>query len=330
LKRVRRLQYGETIRLGRSVSISFIPAGHILGSGFVAADVREPGKRPTRIIFSGDIGRYDEPILNDPFPVEGGDYLVVESTYGNRLHGTRDPKGQLEEIVNSAADRGGKIIIPAFAVGRTQLLVYYLRELEDQGRIPVLPVAVDSPMAASVTRLYKKHSGEHDVDMRKLTGKRRDALSTRNFSLIHGRAESRKLTEQRGPGIIISASGMATGGRVLHHLARHLPDPKTTVVLVGFQAEGTRGRRLQEGETEVKIHGQMVPVNARVVGMSNLSAHADAGEILRWLSGFKRVPRATFVVHGEPEAAAALSGKIESELGWHATVPKYQDKVVLE
>ncbi|HEU4390507.1 MAG TPA: MBL fold metallo-hydrolase, partial [Blastocatellia bacterium] len=323
LKQVDGLRYNEDFKLSKFLSCGFISAGHILGSSFVAADVHEPGHDPISILFSGDIGRYNEPILNDPSPVEAADYLLVESTYGDRVHETSNPKDRLAEIINETAKRGGKTVIPAFAVGRTQLLVYYLRELEEEGRIPVLPVAVDSPMSASATRLYLKHKEDHDIDMKRFDEAHKNPLATRNFSLVQGRGGSKALNTLEGPAIIISASGMATGGRVLHHLERCLPDPANTVVFVGFQAAGTRGRLLQEGAPEIRIHGQTVRVNARIESMGSLSAHADSTEILRWLSGFKRPPKTTFVVHGEPSASESLRDKIVSGLGWNVVIPEY-------
>jgi metallo-beta-lactamase family protein len=281
------------------------------------------------VIFSGDLGRYGEPILNDPEPPVEADYLLIESTYGNRLHEGGNPKDRLAEIINSTAERGGKVIIPAFAVGRTQLLVYYLRELEEEGRIPVLPVAVDSPMGAAATRLYQSQKEDHDEEMRALATDRKNPLATKNFSLVQGRAGSRALNGLEGPAVIISASGMATGGRVLHHLAQHLPDPASTVVFAGYQAEGTRGRRLQDGEPEIKIFGRFVPVRAHIESISSLSAHADADEILRWLGGFTRPPRRTFIIHGEPQASQALQVRISRELGWDVVVPSYLDTVEL-
>lgn len=329
LKQVRSVGYNELVKLSKFLSVRFIPAGHILGSAFVEVEVIERDRAPIKILFSGDIGRYDEPILNDPSPVEEADYLLVESTYGNRVHGNTDPKDRLAEIVTSTAERGGKVIIPAFAVGRSQLLVYYLRELEEEGRIPVLPVAVDSPMSASATRLYARHKEDHDLDMKRLDEAHRNALATRSFSLVQGRGGSKALDQQEGPAIIISASGMATGGRVLHHLAQYLPDPNSSVVFAGFQAAGTRGRRLQDGAKEVKIHGHMVPVRAHIESIGGLSAHADASEIIRWLRGFKRPPRKTFVVHGEPDAAEALKERIVRELGWDVVIPTYKEAVEL-
>jgi len=323
-------KYDETVRLSKSMTARFVSAGHILGSSFVAVEVAEPGREPLKVLFSGDLGRYDEPILTDPSQVDETDYLLVESTYGNRLHDRADTREQLAAIINRAAERGGKIIIPAFAVGRTQLLIYYLRELEDEGRIPTLPVAVDSPMGVDVTRVYSRHHEDHDFDMERLEKLRRNPLATRNFSLVQGRSGSKALDANSGPGIIISASGMATGGRVLHHLAHYLPDPATAVILVGYQAAGTRGRRLQDGEHEIKIHGQWIPVNAQVESVSSLSAHADQGEIMRWLKGFKRPPRATFIVHGELDGAKVLLEKIVNELGWNAIIPTYTQVVELD
>jgi len=329
LKQVRAVEYNKEVRLSKFLAARFIPAGHILGSSFIEMLITERDSRPIRLLFSGDVGRYDEPILNDPAPVEEADYLLVESTYGNRLHDEGDPKQRLAEIINHTAERGGKVIIPAFAVGRTQLLVYYLRELEDERRIPILPVAVDSPMAAAATRLYVRHEEDHDFDMQELARNNRNALATHNFRLIAGRNGSKALGADTGPAIIVSASGMATGGRVLHHLARYLPDPANSVVLVGYQAAGTRGRRLQEGEKEIKIHGKMVPVLARIESIGGLSAHADSAEILRWLSGFKRPPLTTYMIHGEPDSAEALRDKIARELGWNVLIPTYKEIVEL-
>jgi metallo-beta-lactamase family protein len=257
------------------------------------------------------------------------DYLVVESTYGDRLHDPTDPKDRLAEIINATVARGGKIVIPAFAVGRTQTLLWYLRELEEEGRIPILPVTVDSPMAAQATRLYLTHTEDHDLKMRIVEQKNRDPLATRRFQLAREWEESRALDEQRGPAIIIAASGMATGGRVLRHLSLYLPDEASALILVGFQAAGTRGRRLLEGVKQIEIHGELVPVKATVEHLGNLSGHADRADILRWLSGFKRPPRMTFITHGEPEASEALLKKIVSASGWNAMIPRYGQRVEL-
>ncbi|HKS41774.1 MAG TPA: MBL fold metallo-hydrolase [Blastocatellia bacterium] len=329
LRHVRPVKYDQDVRLSKFINARFIPAGHILGSSFIHFDITEHERDPFTVLFSGDVGRYDEPILNDPSAIDETDYLLVESTYGDRLHEDSDPKTRLAEIINATAERGGKIIIPAFAVGRTQLLVYYLRELEDEGRIPVLPVSVDSPMGAEATRLYSRHKEDHDFDMQRIENLKRNPLATRNFHLVQGRGGSKALSAEKGPAIIVSASGMATGGRVLHHLARFLPDPASTVVFVGYQGAGTRGRRLQDGEKEIKIHGQFVEVRAHIESIGSLSAHADSAELLRWLGGFKRPPRTTFIIHGEPDSAAALRNKIVKELGWNVVIPTYKEVVEL-
>lgn len=329
LRLIQRVSYEQDVRLNKFIAARFVPAGHILGSSFIEVNITEAGRAPVKVVFSGDLGRYDEPILNDPAPETEADYLLVESTYGDRLHDHINPKDRLAEIINTTVARGGKIIIPAFAVGRTQLLVYYLRELEDEARIPVLPVAVDSPMGVEATRLYRKHREDHDLDMQRVENLQRNPLATRSFSLVQGRNGSKALKDQKGSAIIISASGMATGGRVLHHLAQWLPDPASTVVFVGYQPAGTRGRRLQDGEKLIKIHGQMVPVRAQIESVSSLSAHADSGEVMRWLGGFKRPPRKTFVVHGEAGSASALRDRIVKELGWDAVIPNYKGIVEL-
>lgn len=329
LKLVQKVSYEQDVRLNKFLAARFIPAGHILGSSFIEVQITEHDRDPLKVVFSGDLGRYDEPILNDPAPETEADYLLIESTYGDRLHDHTDPKDRLAEIINATAARGGKIIIPAFAVGRTQLLVYFLRELEDEGRIPVLPVAVDSPMGAETTRLYSKHTDEHDFDMKRIENLNKNPLATRNFSLVQGRNGSKALKDQQGSAIIISASGMATGGRVVHHLAQWLPDRASSVIFVGYQAVGTRGRRLQDGEKQMKIHGEMVPVNAHIESIGSLSAHADCGEIMRWLGGFKRPPRRTFVVHGEVGSATALRDRIVRELGWDVVIPTYKEVVEL-
>lgn len=329
LKLVQKVSYEQDVRLNKFLAARFVPAGHILGSSFIEIRITEQDRDPVKVVFSGDLGRYDEPILNDPAPETEADYLLIESTYGDRLHDHANPKDRLAEIINETVARGGKIIIPAFAVGRTQTLVYFLRELEDEGRIPVLPVAVDSPMGAEATRLYSKHREDHDFDMNRLNNLNKNPLATRNFSLVQGRNGSKALKDQQGSAIIISASGMATGGRVVHHLAQWLPDRASSVVFVGYQAVGTRGRRLQDGEKQVKIHGQLVPVHAHIESIGSLSAHADCGEVMRWLAGFKRPPRKTFVVHGEAGSAAALRDRIVRELGWDVVIPTYKEVVEL-
>jgi metallo-beta-lactamase family protein len=310
-------RYGEEFAVANGVRAVLRHAGHILGSATVELIL---GAQPRlHLVHSGDLGRPGRPILRDPEPVESADVLLVESTYGDRFHST-DSVDRLAAIVNDAVARKGALLVPSFAVGRAQELIWTLRLLENEGRIPVLPVYVDSPMAIEATEIYTRHPEDHDLDMRLLMDKTRHPLSTRKFALVHTADGSKALNREKGTMIVIAGSGMATGGRILHHLKLRLPDPHTTVLLPGFQAAGTRGRSLQQGARTVRIHGEDVPVNARIETLDAMSAHADRGEILGWLRGFRRAPKHTFVVHGEPEAAASLAAAIESELRWSTSV----------
>jgi metallo-beta-lactamase family protein len=326
LKLLRSVNFHKPVKLTPKLSFEFVTAGHILGSSFVNLDLECADGKRKRVTMTGDIGRYDEPIINDPTSVDEADYIVLESTYGDREHPDFDVKERLAEIINATASRGGHVLIPAFAVGRSQQLLYLIRELEDENRIPVLPVFVDSPMAVSATKLYLNHTEDHDLEMQALMDARRNPLATKRFNLARTVQESKNVTANQESSIVISASGMATGGRILHHLRNRLPDQRNTVIFVGFQAAGTRGRRLVDGESEIKIFGQMVPVRAQIERLDNLSAHADYREILRWLSGFKRAPEKVFLVHGEPGAAESLGRKIVEKFGWAVEIPDYLQK----
>ncbi len=320
------LPYYRSQKILDGVTVRFHHAGHILGSAFVEVTLEENG-RPVRIVFSGDVGRYDQPILLDPEPPTGADYFLLEGTYGDRVHGSADPKEELAEVVNRVTGRGGTLVIPAFAVGRSQQMLYYLAELQEEGRIPRIDTFLDSPMAVTVTRYVTRHQEELDADT--LAGLRGKRIFRRpEVHLLESREDSQKLNQRGEPCIIISASGMITGGRVLHHLERRLPDERNGVLLVGYQAAGTRGRRLQEGEEKIKIHGQMIPVRAEVVTLSALSAHADYTEMLPWLRRMVP-PSRTFIVHGEGESLAAWAGRLESELGWNTWVPDLGEEVEL-
>jgi metallo-beta-lactamase family protein len=304
-------------------------AGHILGSTSLELTINEGGKK-TVVVFSGDIGRYSQPILNDPLtPPSKADVLICESTYGDREHPDGDPAELLAAIVNRVAKRGGSIVIPAFAIGRTQTFMYYLRQLEDQQRIPRLPVYVDSPMALSATDLYLKYKEDHDQDYVREEGSRGkgDPLDVHEFHLTRSVEESKAINNVKTPCIIISASGMISGGRVLHHLAQRLPDPRNAVILAGFQAQGTRGRALQEGAKSLKLYGQDVPVGAEIVEMGQFSAHAGKSELLRWLTGLPAPPKQTYLTHGEPVAAQALQAAIQQKFQWKAAVARYLDSV---
>jgi metallo-beta-lactamase family protein len=265
----------------------------------------------------------------DPEPVTEADVLLVESTYGNRVHPPDDPVDRVIAAVRRAIDRKGWLLIPAFAVGRSQEVLYDLRRLEEEGRIPSLPVYLDSPMAIQATVVYAGHPEEHDAELRRATTGGARPFAPRRFHLSQTVDESKRLNETAGPGIIVAGSGMATGGRILHHLRRLLPDPRTTVLFVGYQAAGTRGRQLKDGAREIRIFGVTVPVEAEIMASDAYSAHADREEILRWLGGFKRPPGITYVVHGEAEAADFLRDAIESRLGWSAAVAQDGQRVTL-
>jgi metallo-beta-lactamase family protein len=280
-------------------------------------------------LFSGDLGHYDQPIVNDPAPPPNCDYLMCESTYGNRLHGDVDSATQMARIINEAAHRNSPILIPAFAVGRTQEVLYMLRELEEQKRIPVLPVIVDSPMASQATQVYNRWHEEHDREYASILAHKKHPLRTASMMTTSGRDESKKLNDMSGARIIISASGMLTGGRVLHHAMRILPNENATVIFVGFQAAGSTGRRIQDGEREVKIMKRWVPVKCHVETVEGFSAHADWRAVLRWLSGLAQPPLLVFTTHGEPDAAEAMAGHIRERFGWNVIVPEYGQVVDL-
>ena len=304
-------------------------AGHILGSTSLALTISENGKK-TVVVFSGDIGRYGEPILKDPATPPNADILLCESTYGDRDHEAGDPAAELADIVNRVVKRDGSIVIPAFAIGRTQTFMYYLRQLEDQKKIPVVPVYIDSPMALSATDLYIKYTEDHDLDFSQLESSgNRDPLNVHEFHLTRSVDDSKAINRLNRPCIVVSASGMVTGGRVLHHLAQKLPDARNAVLLAGFQAEGTRGRALQEGAKGLHLFGQLVPVNAEIVTMGQFSAHAGKSELLRWLSAMKTPPKKTWLTHGEPAAAQALQAAIKLKFQWDVAVARYLDTVEL-
>jgi metallo-beta-lactamase family protein len=305
-------------------------AGHILGSSSLQLTITENGKKLV-VVFSGDIGRYDQPILNDPTTPSTPriDALLCESTYGDREHEAGDVLTLLAEIVNRVAKRGGSIVMPAFAVGRTQTFMYYLRQLEDLQRIPELPVYVDSPMAVAATELYLKHKEDHDPDFTREEQGSGDPLSVHNFHLTQSVEESKQINNVQTPCIIISASGMVTGGRVLHHLAQRLGDSRNAVILGGFQAQGTRGRALQEGAKTLTLFGTQVPVMAEIIEMGQFSAHAGKSELLRWLAALKGVPKQAYLTHGEPAAAQALQQAIAAKFPWKASLARYLDTVDL-
>jgi len=332
LRLLRSIRYGERFRLSKTLAFELVPAGHILGSSFVRL-IENSGSSEKTILFTGDVGRYDQPIIFDPSEVDAADYLVLESTYGNRLHSDRDgrtAKEQLRDVVSATAKRGGTVLIPSFAIGRAQELLYVLRELEVEDQIPVLPVYLDSPMAVDAVAVFREHVEEHDLETAELVRLGQTPLYTQRVQFSRTVEQSKAINDHRFPSIIISANGMATGGRILHHLIQRLPDARNSIVFVGFQAQGTRGRQIADGARLVRIFGEDYPVRAQVHVIDGFSAHADYGEILRWLSAFKRPPEKTFLVHGEPRAIQGMKEQIMSTYKtWAVEVPEYKQSFEL-
>jgi metallo-beta-lactamase family protein len=307
----------------------FHEAGHMLGSSFIEMEAaREEGGEPVRIVFSGDVGRFDAPLYKDPISPPNCDYLVCESTYGDRDHTPSRPLDELEKVTNEAIRRGGMMLVASFAIGRCQQLVYLLRTLMAAGRVPETPIWVDSPMAVDAMEVFRKHRNEHDFSEAKMQGVA-ESLASPFVRMAKTADESKAINGHHGAGIVIASSGMMNGGRILHHLARRLPDPKTTVLVAGYQAKGTRGRNLIEGAEFLRIHGRDVPVRAVVRKVDALSGHADRHELDRWL-GSMAAPRRTFLVHGEPPAAAALAEFIRSRRGWNVHVPALGEHAELD
>lgn len=319
--------YHKERRVSDGVTARFHPAGHILGSAIVELTIEEAHGR-TVIVFSGDLGRSHTPLLQDPTRLARADYVLIESTYGDRLH-PAGSRSELVRVVRESVARGGMLVIPAFAVGRTQELLYLLRELEDQQEIPRLDVFVDSPMAIDATGITLEHPEEFDPEADALLQQGIPPLAPARLHIVRDAEQSRAINQIQGPGIILSASGMCTGGRIKHHLKQRLPDERNTVCFVGFQAAGTKGRALKEGADHLWIYGEQVPVKARIESIEGFSAHADQGQLLDWLKGFEAPPRRTFVVHGEPPASQTLAERIAADLGWKVTVPVRGDQVTL-
>lgn len=321
LSRFKVADYGKKIEVVKGIEIEFINAGHLLGSSYVL--VTRSDKSGGRILFGGDLGRYSRPILPDPSPGVAADVLLVESTYGDRIHPDEDNGETLARIIKETIARRGKVIVPAFAIGRVEELLYWLFRLEDEGRLEKLPIYVDSPMAIKGIAFYDARTDELDKEIVSMRRK------LPRFTPVNSALESKALVERDAPAVIIASSGMATGGRVVHHLFAGLPDPRNTVLFVGFQAAGTRGRQLVDGAQHVKIFGQHVPVHARIEKIDGMSSHADAGEIVRWLRTFPRAPKATYLVHGEAVAQDALKARITRDLGWNVEIPSHGQKVDL-
>ncbi|MBS0470640.1 MAG: MBL fold metallo-hydrolase [Proteobacteria bacterium] len=320
LEQLRTVAFGETLELPGGAAARFRRAGHILGAAMI--DIAWGG---TRIQFSGDLGRMGDPMMLDPEPPSDADYLIVESTYGDRLHSPLDAGAALGAVIDRVEKRGGTVIVPAFAVGRAQLMLYHLHRLRESGRLSKkLPIYVDSPMATDATTIFRAHPDDHRLAPSACADIFRIAHYVRDGE------ESRAVTADPSPKIVISASGMASGGRVLHHLKRYAPDANSAIVFTGFQSEGTRGAAMVRGTDMIKIHGSYYPVRAEIANLDMLSAHADRAELMGWLKRAPRAPKQVFVTHGEPLAADTLRRKIVEELGWTATAPEMRDCVRLD
>lgn len=306
------ISFDEEIEINNDVGFSIVRAGHIIGAGSVL--VKSKGKS---ILFSGDLGRPSSPIVHDPDRIHNADYVVVESTYGDRLHSDANPEIDLAEIINKTVAKGGKIIMPAFSVGRTQKILYYINKLKNEGQIPDLTVFLDSPMSIKVTTLTDDYEDENKLSREEY----QDIYKSTKFCIT--REQSKRILTYPGPCIIISASGMATGGRVLHHIANFGTKPNCTIIFAGYQAEGTRGRDLIDGRKEIKIHGNMVHIRAKIEVLANMSDHADCKEILNWLKTMSNPPKKVFITHGEFSASEGLAKKIEGTLGWKTEIPEY-------
>ncbi|MEO3429586.1 MBL fold metallo-hydrolase [Pelagibius sp. CAU 1746] len=318
LRSFRPMPFHAEREVAEGLSVQFLPGGHILGAAIVRISCA--GRT---VVFSGDLGRPGSATMVDPTAVREADYLLVESTYGDRLHDRRDPEDVLADAISRTAARGGSVLVPSFAVGRAQSLMFHIQRLKAQDRIPDLPVFLDSPMAIDASEIFCWHLGEHRLSAAEC---RRSCDAVR---YTRSADDSKALDRDAMPKVIISASGMATGGRVLHHLKVMAPDPKNTILFAGFQAGGTRGAAMVAGAERVKVHGAYVPLRAQVANLSMFSAHADADEIMAWLSNFRQAPKHSFIVHGEPSASDSLRHRIEEELGWDVSVPEYREEAML-
>lgn len=321
LKLLKPKSYTDFHELPGGAKWRYLPSGHILGAAFI--EFYPPNGE--KVLLSGDLGRYNTPIIKDPTVVDFADYLMIESTYGDRVHSTEDVLGKIEQLVTDIVETGGALLVPSFAIGRTQELLYYFAKLQQKPDFPRVPIFIDSPMATSTTKVYMADHEEHDEEMAAAVKNNVSLLEPEGLTLIRDREQSKALNSQRGPMVIIAGSGMANGGRIQHHLLHRLSRPETVVMFTGFQAEGTLGRRLIEGAEEVKMMGQVVKVAAKIEKANALSAHADQQEMMRWLRNFKSAPKMTIIVHGEPDAQAALQKLITDELGWKSSIPAFGD-----
>jgi metallo-beta-lactamase family protein len=333
LQYFRPVPFGETRQLCPEMAFRFVQAAHILGSSMVELNLKLDGQS-RRLLFTGDIGRVRDHNIapgkvlhTGPAEGETADLLVMESTYGNREHPSNDPRPQLAALIKKTVERGGTVIVPAFAVERTQKFLFMIKELMESGEIPRVPVYADSPMAIQAVQIFLEHSEEFSPSARDLISKYGSPLEWPGFTFASTPEESKKINQNHYPSIIVSSSGMVTGGRIQHHLAQRLPDPKNTVIFIGFQAQGTRGATIKSGAAEVKIYGEIVPIRAQIAALEQFSDHADTPELLQWLRTFPRKPGATYLVHGDPGASAQLRDAMAKNLGWNVQVAQWMQKV---
>jgi metallo-beta-lactamase family protein len=327
--------FGEVKQLHPKLSFRFVRSAHILGASMAELTVQLNGAT-RRLLFTGDLGRVqDEEIApgkvvhHTPQEGENTDFLLMESTYGNRVHPADDPRPELAQLVRDTVRRGGSVVVPSFAVERTQKFLFMLKELMEEGRVPRLPVFADSPMAIHAVDVFLKHTEEFNELARSLVGRFGSPLQWEGFSFCSTAAESKKINDQRYPCIIVSSNGMCMGGRIQHHLLQRLPDPRNLILFIGFQAPGTRGAQIKDGEEQVKIFGEIVPVRAQVAALEQFSDHADTPEILKWLRTFAHAPQSTWLVHGEPDSAQALHDAVVAANRWNVSIGQYMQKVPL-
>jgi metallo-beta-lactamase family protein len=324
------VRYNRPVRIKDHVSAVFHDAGHILGSALIEVRVNDR-KAPRRILFTGDLGQWDKPIVRNPTIFAEADYVVMESTYGDRDHEVHESvESQLEIIVRETIAAGGKVIIPIFAIERAQELIYYLNRLVHSGHIPAIPVFLDSPMAADVNEVFRQHRECFDAEAEEMVASGESLLKFPSLKVIRTIEESKAINNMKGPAIIMATSGMCTAGRIKHHIAQYIGRSECTILFVGYQAQGTLGRQILDGNNEVRIHGIPRWVHARVAQIQGMSGHADRQALLRWLSGFQHPPRQVFVTHGEADAAQAFAQQVRDTLGWNVTVPEYRQTVTLE
>ena len=324
------VRYGEAIQIGDDIKATFYDAGHVLGASMITVSVTQAEEERT-ILFSGDVGRWNRPILRDPTIFTEADYVLVESTYGDRLHEDSTEIGnRLVEVVNSTLGAGGNLVVPSFALERSQEILYYMNELLVKRRIPQLMVFLDSPMAVSITEIFERHPDLYDTEMTKLVSLNRSPFDLPGLKMVRTVDESKAINYIRGSAMIVAGSGMCTGGRIKHHLVTNISRPESTILFVGYQAVGTLGRQIVDGAEKVRILGQHYPIRARIAQIQGFSAHADRNELLRWLSGLRRAPKHVFITHGEPEVAEGFSRLLREKTGWDTSVPEYRAEVLLE